>query len=354
MHRREFLKTTGAAAAAGLATGTATREAAGDVLPAPQIVTAPRLELVLATPSPLELPGVGEAARRLAKRITAASEGTMRLLIDERPESSVELIATGQADLTFANEVSNRDHDRAFTFFGGLPGAAGLMPDEHCAWLAGGAQALWDELAAGFGMKPLLAGHTGVMPGLWSRTPFVADARRLDGLAVFTRGLGNDAAAGLGAEFVHIPAAEIPARFAAGTLDMAEWAGPFASLALGLDTFANHFYAGGFHPAGFALTLGVRRRLWDRLAPADRAMVEAIAAHEHRLALAEALSNDARALEILGGARGVSLHPWPAALGRALATVSADRIAELARSSPLAGRIAASHARARGMRRALA
>lgn len=350
MLRRDFLKSTSAVAAAGLASGTKvvgaeTPPAAGAPLGAPTVIARPKHEFVLTTPSPLELPGVGETARRIIDRIAAASNGAMRLVIDERPESPVELIATGQADFTFANEVSNRGHDPAFTFFGGMPGAAGLMPTDHASWLAGGGQVLWDELGASFGMKPLLVAHSGPQPGLWTRQP-LGGANPLVGRAVLTRGVGNDAVTARGGRLVDTPAAAIEAALAHGTLDIVEWAGPFAALALGLDTHARHYCRGGIHPSGFALTLGIRRGLWDGLGAADRAIIEGCAALEWQATCAETCRNDARALAILSGARGVTVYARPAHLDRLLAEPIADRIAVIARTSPLAARIGVSHGRA--------
>ncbi len=44
----------------------------------------------------------------------------------------------------------------------------GLMPLEHIAWIEhGGGQALWDELYAGLGVKPFMAGNTGMSMEGW-------------------------------------------------------------------------------------------------------------------------------------------------------------------------------------------
>src|ERR1700747_2417650 len=44
----------------------------------------------------------------------------------------------------------------------------GFTPPEINAWIyRGGGQALWDELSAGFGLKPFMCGNTGPQMGGW-------------------------------------------------------------------------------------------------------------------------------------------------------------------------------------------
>src|SRR6202040_2084802 len=73
--------------------------------------------------------------------------------------------------------VAEMGHAAAFYWQGKEPAAAffttvpfGLTPNEDLSWIeAGGGQALWDELYAPFGVKPFMAGNTGVCMGGWFR-----------------------------------------------------------------------------------------------------------------------------------------------------------------------------------------
>ena len=64
----------------------------------------------------------------------------------------------------------------------------GLETSDLQTWLAvGGGVMLWEELAADFGYKPLVAGHTGRSAGVWAsaRLETVAD---LAGVRVHAEG----------------------------------------------------------------------------------------------------------------------------------------------------------------------
>jgi TRAP-type mannitol/chloroaromatic compound transport system substrate-binding protein len=340
MDRRSFLTTAAAAtAAASTAAAAAAEPQAQGAVAAPAVATEPVKDLVLATPWPLDLPGVGDAAMRLARRIETATGGRYRIHLEQHVEGSAEAILTGIADLAFASEHANLGHDRAFAYFAGLPGDAGLDPADFQAWLAvGGGQVLWDDLAARHGAKPLLAGHTGRSPGLWSRRP-IESAADLAGVRVSVRGLGDETVRLLGAVPARLGAAELCAALAGGRVDAAEWAGPFASLALGLDTAARLSYDPGINAAGTSLTLAVRLGLWERMPAADRAILEGCAAEELRLSLAEATAHDPVARRHLAERRHVELRRFRWDVIEALAEAADAVVAGVAAESPLARRI---------------
>ena len=84
----------------------------------------------------------------------------------------------------------------------------GLTPNEHVAWIdAGGGQQLWDELYVPFGVKPFMAGNTGV-PGGWFRRE-IKSRDDVRGLKVRSLGLGGQVYRRLGA----VPQTPPPARF---------------------------------------------------------------------------------------------------------------------------------------------
>ena len=84
----------------------------------------------------------------------------------------------------------------------------GAVRHDLCEWNAwikfGGGQALWDELAAGFGLKCLLAAATGTQMGGWFNKE-IETADDLKGLKMRIPGLGGDVMAKLGASPVSLP-----------------------------------------------------------------------------------------------------------------------------------------------------
>ena len=72
--------------------------------------------------------------------------------------------------------------------------------------LAGGGQQLWDDLAANFDVKAMLAGHTGEQP-CFVASRRVSDVGELAGGKVAVSGLARDVVRGFGLEPVATPVA---------------------------------------------------------------------------------------------------------------------------------------------------
>ena len=103
---------------------------------------------------------------------------------------------------------------KAFNFFAAVP--FGLTATEQNAWIYhGGGQELWDELAAGFDIKPFMAANTGVQMGGW----FAKEVNTLDdykGLKFRMPGIGGEVLRRLGAAVVNLPGGEIFAALQSG------------------------------------------------------------------------------------------------------------------------------------------
>ena len=176
---------------------------------------------------------------------------------------------------------------RAFAFFAGLPFAQGLdAPSQHVWLAAGGGEMLWDDLAAEFGFKPLLAGHTGASAGVWAGAR-LEQASDLEGATLHVTGLAADAVRALGATPVEM-APGLKAALAEGRIRAAEWLGPLAAVSPDLQPLTQRLYEPGFHRGGMMLSLDVRKPLWDGMSASDRAIFEACAAQEYHLSLADA------------------------------------------------------------------
>jgi TRAP-type mannitol/chloroaromatic compound transport system substrate-binding protein len=333
MDRREFLKTTGGAVSVAASATAAVAAETEDRRPvaAPAIGSGTR-ELRLAMPWADNGRGFGDSARRLARRLEALSERRLRIVIGAGTQLA-------EADLVHASAHDLGSEQRAFAYFAGLPGETGLSPSDLEAWLAvGGGQALWDDLAAGHGSKPLLAGHTGPSPALWSARP-IASLADLAGEKVFAMGLGSEVARALGAEPVVVPAGELPEALSQGTIRFVEWGGALQSLALGLPAAARYGSGNGFSANGTAVSLGVRLGLWESLSDANKALITAAAAEEFRASLAETRAHEALIRTAMTEAHGVSFEPFPADVTDAISRVADAMVAHVAGQDAISARI---------------
>ncbi len=345
MDRREFLRTTGAAAAAATtATSAAAAVATPKAIDQQCATAAPALssgvkELRLAMSWPDGVAGPADQAHRLASRIVAMSGGRYRIAFLPGVAHGLGAVRAGEADLYYATENDHLDAHRALAYFAGLPGDRGIAPRHLVAWLlVGGGQDLWDGLSGEFGVKAMLAGHLGESCFVASRR--VAAMRELAGEKVAVMGLAHDVVRGFGLEPVTADAASLSGMMARAEILAAERGGAVASHSLGLPAVAPYAVGTAINRHGSALSLGMRRSLWDGLGAADQAMFVAAAAAETQLALAEDESH-----RRLLYPEPAPERTWPLApeLKRAIARVADAVVAHVAAADAHAERINAGY-----------
>lgn len=336
MDRRAFLISSGGAAVAAASSGALASEQ--DAAP----VTAPRPDatiLRLAMPWPDRPQGPADSVGRLARCITAMTDGRFGFEIAEGTAGDGELWHGSAHDFSAVHP--------AFAYFAGLPGKAGLAAHDLASWLSvGGGQVLWDDLAASADWVPLLAGHSGEAPPLWSVNP-IASVADLSGMSVSVTGLGADVMRALGAE-AKSARKDLSAAFATGDIAAAEVGGALASLASGVASEVKFATGDGINCAGTAFALHVRCSTWQRMSQADQAIFAAAAAQEFQHAVAGARAHARIAHDVLVGRFGVTFEDWPAEIADAIDRVAEAAVAHVAGFDALAARIDHSYMAFRG------
>ena len=341
--RRAFLKVAGAGMVGGVAAACSQEgqsESGADVA-APAVRKSVRtLKMVMSWPR--NFPGLGTGAERFAKRLEAISDGRYKVRLFAggelvHPLKCLDAVQQGTADLYHSAEYYYQGKSKAFSFFSAVP--FGFRADEMDAWIQhGGGQALWDELAGAFGVKPFVCGNTGSQMGGWFKKP-VETVSDFKGLTMRIPGLGGDVIKALGGTPVTLAGSEILTALQSGAIDATEWVGPYNDLAFGLYKLAKHYYFPGFHEPGTVLSLGVSRRLYDRMPASDRAMIEACALAENGHMLAEFNARNALALRQLVDRHGVRLKEFSDGLFKTAAEAGADVVAAAGASDALSKKV---------------
>jgi len=335
MDRRDFLKSSGAAAVA-VGTAAAPASDASAAPPAPALASGVR-EVRLAVHGGPGLPGQG--AERLAHAIETALEGRWRIGLVE---------GGAGAELDFGSAHRHARLHPAFALFAGLPCGQGLDAGRLHTWLvAGGGGMLWEELGAGFGFRPLAVGHTGPSQGLWAAARLETPAD-FAGARLHVEGLAADSVAALGASPLQVAAAEVRSALSDGRLAGAEWLGALAEIAPDLQPPAQRLYAPGINRAGALLSLAVSRSLWEAMSTGERAVLEACAAREHQLSLADAHAHALIAAEAAAPAKWPVRLPFPAEVAARLERAAAEAVERAGDADAEARRILDSY---RGFRR---
>jgi hypothetical protein len=99
-------------------------------------------------------------------------------------------------------------------------------------------------------------------------------------------------------------------QFNKGTIDAAEWVGPWNDLAFGLYREAPYYYGPSFHEPGPALAIGINRGVWDSLDTTEQAVIRAACKAANNDNLGEFTHNNALALKTLVDDHGVQLRDF--------------------------------------------
>jgi TRAP-type mannitol/chloroaromatic compound transport system substrate-binding protein len=290
MDRRSFLKNSTLGGAAAVST---------TALAAPAYAQGKRT-LTMVTSVPDGFAVFDDAAVYLANLITTMTDGD--LTIDKRPAGSLvgafevfDAVSSGQADMYHSAEYYFGGSHPGYYFFTAVPfGATG---QEMSNWYYnGGGQELHDELGQIFGLKAFLAGNTGMQPGGWFNKQ-INSAADLHGLRFRMPGLGGKALGLAGASVQNVPGGEIYQALASGSIEGAEWIGPFADERLGLQEVCDYYYTSGYHEPGSALASAMNRDVFDSLSPAHQQIFETACAATHQWNLSQSNANNAAALE---------------------------------------------------------
>jgi len=340
MDRRKFLTGTGLGAAA-LAAGCDCAETCRTGIAGAEGAVAAR-ELKMVTSWPKDFPGLGDAAEETARRIEAISGGAIRVQVLAAGElvsafECFDAVASGAADLYHAAEYYWVGKSKAYPFFTAVP--FGMTATEIMAWVRyGGGQALWDELAAGFNIKPFQAGNTGHQMAGWFKRE-IRSLEDLKGLKIRMPGLGGEVLRRLGAAAVALPGGEIYQALQSGAIDGTEWVGPWNDLAFGFYQEAPYYYGPGFHEAGSALCVGVNLGLWRSMSPVEQALIQAACDAANNDSIARYGHYNGVALETLLAERGVTPRRMPEDIMRALAAETKTVLNEAAQTDDITRRV---------------
>ena len=251
MDRRTFITATGAATLATAATaGSISKGVHADAYAIDRTPTikSGSQELRVAIFSPDGVSGESDIARQLFVDIAVASEGRFHFELIKATGGSIDALAQGDVDIHFGAENFNTKHDVSTSFFAGLPWHSGLTPTGYESWLeSASGQDLWDLLMEPYGMKPLLAGHLGSDPGLWSRVR-LADIEDMSGVRIGVRGLASQVVRGLGAKPVDYECGKEASMLKEQHVDAIEVGGLEFAMTAHVHKTAKYLVMPGFHP----------------------------------------------------------------------------------------------------------
>ncbi|MGE0559606.1 MAG: TRAP transporter substrate-binding protein [Burkholderiales bacterium] len=338
MRRRSFLKKAGLGIAGGAAaTALAACGKQETAKSAPAIGSAqPAIQWRLASSFPKNLDTIYGAAEILAKRVSEGTDGKFQIRVFAGGEivpglQVLDAVQNGTVECGHTAPYYYIGKDPAFAFATALP--FGLNARQQNAWMyyGGGLEAV-AGLFREYGCVQFPTGNTGAQMGGWYRKE-IRSLADLKGLKMRIGGIAGQVLAKLGIVAQQIAGGEIYQALERGTIDAAEWVGPYDDEKLGFNKVAKYYYYPGWWEGGPQLSTVVNLKQWQSLPKSYQSIFEAACAEAnvHMLARYDA-QNPAALKRLVGG--GAQLRQFPKDVMAAAQKAAFELYDEAAAKSP--------------------
>ena len=299
MDRRSLIKNAGIAGV--LAAG---------VAPAVHAQAAVRWRLSSSFPKALDT--IFGAAEVFAKNVKAMSGGKFEISVHAGGEITppfgvVDAVQQGSIEMAHTAPYYFFGKNEAFALGCAIP--FGLNSRQMTAWTyEGNGLKLMREFYAKYGMISFPGGNTGAQMGGWYRKEIKSMAD-MKGLKMRIGGFAGRVLERMGAVPQNIPGGEIYTALEKGTIDAAEWIGPYDDQKLGFNKVAPYYYYPGWWEGGPQLDFFINQKAYDALSAENKAIVEAASAVAHVDMQAKYDARNPGALKELVG-KGTKLRPF--------------------------------------------
>ena len=324
MKRRDFIK------AAGVGT-------AAVAVASPAIAQSmPELKWRLTSSFPKSLDTIYGAAEVFAKAVAEMTDNKFQIQVFAAGEIVPGLAAADAVQ----NGTVEMCHTASYYFFGKDPTFAfgtsvpfGLNSRMNNAWLTqGGGGDLLNDFYKKFNIYAIPAGNTGCQMGGWFRKE-IKTVDDLKGLKFRIGGFGGTVLQKLGVVPQQIAGGDIYPALEKGTIDGAEWVGPYDDEKLGFAKIAPYYYYPGWWEGGSTIHNFINVDKWNSLTPAYKAIVRAASALANEWMMAKYDVNNPAALRRLV-ANGAKLSPFTPAILEASFKACTEVCAEMSTKFP--------------------
>jgi TRAP-type mannitol/chloroaromatic compound transport system substrate-binding protein len=271
MERRSFVR--GAGLAGVLAAG---------IAPAVHAQASIRWRMASSFPKSLDtIYGGGEV---FAKKVSEMTGGKFQITVHAGgelmpPFGVVDGVQNGTVECAHTVPYYFFGKDETFAIGGAIP--FGLNSRQMTAWMQeGNGMKLMREFYKNYNIINFAAGNTGAQMAGWFRKELksVADIK---GLKMRIGGFAGKVLERLGGVPQNIPGGEIYQSLEKGTIDAAEWVGPYDDQKLGFNKVAPYYYYPGWWEGGPQIDLFINQKAYDTLSAEYKAIVESAAAYAH-------------------------------------------------------------------------
>lgn len=324
MERRSFVR--GAGIAGIVAAGTA-----------PAIVHAQQaLRWRLASSFPKSLDTIYGGAEVFAKKVSDLSGGKFQISVHAGgelmpPFGVVDAVQAGTVELCHTVPYYYFGKDPTFAIGAAIP--FGMNSRQMTAWmLHGNGLKLMREFYANYNIINFPGGNTGAQMGGWFRKE-LKSMKDVQGLKFRIGGFAGEILKRIGGVPQNIPGGEIYQSLEKGTIDAAEWIGPYDDQKLGFYKVAPFYAYPGWWEGGPQIDFFINNKAYGALSAEYKAIVEAASMYAHTDMQAKYDALNPGALKQLVAAK-TKLVPYPKDVMDAAFKASMETYAELNAKNP--------------------
>jgi TRAP-type mannitol/chloroaromatic compound transport system substrate-binding protein len=324
MKRRDFIKVAGAGVA-----GSA-------VIAAPAIAQSmPEIKWRMPTSWPKSLDTLYGGAEMMAKVVAEATDNKFQI----QPFAGGEIVPGLQVLDAVQNGTVEIGHTASYYYFGKDPTFAfgssvpfGPNMRINQAWyMLGGGREVLNEFYKNYNCISLLAGNTGCQMGGWFRKE-INTLDDIKGLKMRIGGFAGRVMQKLGVVPQQIAGGDIYPALEKGTIDAAEWVGPYDDEKLGFYKVAPHYYYPGWWEGGPMLLSFVNLDKWNALPKYYQSILEQAGHYANNWMMAKYDAANPPALRKLL-ANGTKLHAFSPPIMEASIKASRELYSEVAASN---------------------
>ncbi len=271
MKRRQFIRGAGAV-------GTVAAAAAMSSLPKPAIAQSmPSIKWRLASSFPKSLDTIYGGAVYFCERVAALTDGKFEITSHAGgqlvpPLAITEAVQNKTVEIGHTASYYYVGRDPTFAFGTAIP--FGMNTRQLNAWMYhhGGIE-LMNEFYKTYNIHALPAGHTGAQMGGWFRKE-IKTLDDLKGVKMRIGGWGGTVFSKLGIVPTQVAGGDIYPSLEKGTIDAAEWVGPYDDEKLGFNKVAKYYYFPGWWEGSAMLHVFINTGEWEKLPKMYKAAIE--------------------------------------------------------------------------------
>lgn len=284
--RRSLVSVAAGSAAVGILTSSCKESEPA----APALISSlPKLNWRMTSSFPSSLDTIHGAANVFSKAVSEMSEGRFSIQVFAAgeivgPLQAADAVTDGTVESCHTASYYYWGKDPTFALATGIP--FGLNSRMQNAWMyAGGGIELMNDFYRKYNLYGLLGGNSGAQMGGWYRRE-IKSPDDWKGLKIRIGGFGGAIFSKLGAVPTQIAATDIYPSLEKGTIDAAEWIGPYDDEKLGFAKVAPYYYYPGWWEGQATLHFFFNLTLWNDLPLSYKKILESAAHLANNIMLA--------------------------------------------------------------------